>query len=601
MKENKRRMKGMRLAAMTLAAKVTVTLLLAVMTAATAGAQTIVQVIVNEVAMKYNDDGELSSYVDATCGSATASPTSGPAGTNVMLNASPGTGYIFYKWESDLGEISKPNDAKTTLIIAGEEPHNVTAYFIKGNHKVSAKASQEYMGTVLLSKNGAQWSSMVVSNAGDKIYFKYSAAIGYMLDGSMPNITMASNGESVTPTYPGGGRDPYFIMPDDDVTVTVGFKQDPNGVSLDAKLEVTTTKWEKINNGGYGSNGSGGGRASASYSTNGSGGGTASASSSLNVTLEAVPLGAEVTLTATPDYSLGWQFMRWDVYPSDTYIADRFSATTTMRMPPNSVTVDAVFWKNDVLMLGEGEGFNNDMALGFSGKDVHFVRKFSGGVASTVCLPFSLTPEESLGQFYGFSGVSRATSPWEVTMTQRTVLEAGKPYLFAPAANGDIDFSGKLTEGTSALAGSTSAADATTGGTWTFRGTYETIEWKTDPQTIYGYSSGQAYGDSRDDRAAGEFIRVRTGGIRPFRAYLEYTASTGARGVTRGDDGDALPETMTVRLIGLDGQTTGIGTLSTRTGEISFDGWYTLDGHRLSSQPTQKGIYIHNGRKEAIR
>ena len=31
------------------------------------------------------------------------------------------------------------------------------------------------------------------------------------------------------------------------------------------------------------------------------------------------------------------------------------------------------------------------------------------------------------------------------------------------------------------------------------------------------------------------------------------------------------------------------------------DGWYTLDGRKLSGVPTQKGIYINNGKKMAIK
>ena len=29
--------------------------------------------------------------------------------------------------------------------------------------------------------------------------------------------------------------------------------------------------------------------------------------------------------------------------------------------------------------------------------------------------------------------------------------------------------------------------------------------------------------------------------------------------------------------------------------------WYTLDGRRLSDKPAQKGIYVHQGRKEVVR
>lgn len=29
--------------------------------------------------------------------------------------------------------------------------------------------------------------------------------------------------------------------------------------------------------------------------------------------------------------------------------------------------------------------------------------------------------------------------------------------------------------------------------------------------------------------------------------------------------------------------------------------WYTLEGQRLQSKPTKKGLYIHNGKKEIIK
>jgi hypothetical protein len=31
------------------------------------------------------------------------------------------------------------------------------------------------------------------------------------------------------------------------------------------------------------------------------------------------------------------------------------------------------------------------------------------------------------------------------------------------------------------------------------------------------------------------------------------------------------------------------------------DTWYSLDGIRLSKKPSEKGIYIHNGRKEVLK
>lgn len=48
---------------------------------------------------------------------------------------------------------------------------------------------------------------------------------------------------------------------------------------------------------------------------------------------------------------------------------------------------------------------------------------------------------------------------------------------------------------------------------------------------------------------------------------------------------------------------TGITTLSTESGKeaTSPTGWHTLDGRRLSSKPTQPGLYIHGSRKVVIK
>jgi len=35
--------------------------------------------------------------------------------------------------------------------------------------------------------------------------------------------------------------------------------------------------------------------------------------------------------------------------------------------------------------------------------------------------------------------------------------------------------------------------------------------------------------------------------------------------------------------------------------ENDADNWYTLDGLKLNGKPTQKGLYINNGKKVAIK
>ena len=93
-----------------------------------------------------------------------------------------------------------------------------------------------------------------------------------------------------------------------------------------------------------------------------------------------------------------------------------------------------------------------------------------------------------------------------------------------------------------------------------------------------------------------------------MRCYLKYkngsnyTGGSGARGMNRAATAEEqLPETISVRLIGANGEVTAIGTLHTQTGEVVLNGWYTLDGTRLTGQPTRKGIYVNNGKKVIIK
>jgi hypothetical protein len=91
-----------------------------------------------------------------------------------------------------------------------------------------------------------------------------------------------------------------------------------------------------------------------------------------------------------------------------------------------------------------------------------------------------------------------------------------------------------------------------------------------------------------------------------MRCYLSYVGVPNqARALTRGAAAtdEELPSSIIVRLVGANGQTTGIGTIDTKTGEMTFDSeaWYTLDGVRLSGKPTKKGLYINNGKKIVIK
>jgi len=76
--------------------------------------------------------------------------------------------------------------------------------------------------------------------------------------------------------------------------------------------------------------------------------------------------------------------------------------------------------------------------------------------------------------------------------------------------------------------------------------------------------------------------------IKPLRAYLDLTKSTAAHPMITIEEPD--------------GNTTAIKVLNVETMETySVDGWYTLNGVKLQGVPTQKGIYINNGKKVVVK
>ena len=230
-----------------------------------------------------------------------------------------------------------------------------------------------------------------------------------------------------------------------------------------------------------------------------------------------------------------------------------------------------------------------------------------GGKASTICLPFDFTPAAGIGTFYTLFAINKETTPyWTVTMQAEATtapLAANTPYLLMATGTGALNFSGTVSSVATEMKSADVADPVVSGGKWNLIGTYSDISWTSDGPnaadlgSVYGFAA-KDYGTKVN---AGDFVKAASGaGISPFRAYLKYTAPSSARSVTRGE-ADELPARITVRLIGANGDTTAIGTMDTRTGEISFDGWYTLDGTRLSGKPSAKGVYINNGKKIVIK
>ena len=256
-------------------------------------------------------------------------------------------------------------------------------------------------------------------------------------------------------------------------------------------------------------------------------------------------------------------------------------------------------------------------------KSVTYNRPFNTAQAATVILPFSyICNGNEGGKFYGFKEVvyDEGLHKWVCTMVEPgeegsnnvTTLTANTPYLFMPSET-KMKFPNieHMTGGVVTLLPTTANdglyGGATTDAAWNFHGSYKGKSWAV-ASNDYGFaaqSGTEAGGEATVE--AGQFVRFTTGAfIKPMRCYLSYVGTSApapARGLTRAAATDDLPQSITVRLVSRNGETTAIGTLDTKTGELSFDSeaWYTLDGVRLSSKPSTKGIYINNGKKVAIK
>ena len=274
-----------------------------------------------------------------------------------------------------------------------------------------------------------------------------------------------------------------------------------------------------------------------------------------------------------------------------------FAAESTNQSSPTTKTFYAKFvsasapTESDEVTLTDGEAITDLSAYAGQEVSVNYKRDFTNGTASTVCLPFAYTKKAADGSFYAFTGIEKVGSDYVATMTEpgATTLEANTPYLYLPNATGGVDFSGIYTIPATLTAGETTVGD------WTFKGTYTTIEWETAPTGIYGFAGQTAGGVSQ-----GQFVKVGAYvRIKPLRCYLENASFAGARGANRA--AEQLPETIQVRLVSTNGEVTGIGTISTKTGEVTMDkdAWYSLDGRREMNPA--KGVYIKNGNKVVIK
>ena len=98
----------------------------------------------------------------------------------------------------------------------------------------------------------------------------------------------------------------------------------------------------------------------------------------------------------------------------------------------------------------------------------------------------------------------------------------------------------------------------------------------------YRYLSAGTWYDARN------FTEADPCPIKPLRAYLDLT-------------GNAAAARALIYIDEPDGTTTAINAISGEVISKNAEGWYTIGGMKLQGAPTQKGIYINNGKKVVVR
>lgn len=194
---------------------------------------------------------------------------------------------------------------------------------------------------------------------------------------------------------------------------------------------------------------------------------------------------------------------------------------------------------------------------------VGYERQFTAAQPSTLCLPFALTAEEvsAAGTVYQLESYDGET----LTFAPVTTTVAYTPYFFIPAANGQpfLSLGSKEIDVTTLV--------DVTGDQAVMKGvmTRQAIA-STDDSYVFGYLE-----------STGQFVRVKSANINPFRAYITIPKSA--------------VNVNTLQVVF--GQSEGVKAPTVVS--TSSDRSYTISG--TIATPTTKGIIISNGKKHVVK
>lgn len=252
----------------------------------------------------------------------------------------------------------------------------------------------------------------------------------------------------------------------------------------------------------------------------------------------------------------------------ETLVSCNVSKCTSLKSGAWNKTVDQKITSIDFIGEYQADNTVSPFAIAASkGSKISYDRTFTKDQPCTVCLPFALTAEElaKVGKAYTLSAVNGSTA----TFTPVTAIEAYKPYLLIPSADGKL--LGEIAE-TKDIANAPTEAKTSVSGSYSFVGTLQAKESvKQKGMEIYGFSAKDGKFVHASDKAR----------INAFRAYIAVPSTALSTAASRSIDIDF-------------GGTTGINEIQ-NAHSSSAAATYDVAGKRVGKN--YKGVVIRNGKK----
>ena len=281
--------------------------------------------------------------------------------------------------------------------------------------------------------------------------------------------------------------------------------------------------------------------------------------------------------------------------PSNMQIAWSGTAANTVTLGSVNISMPEVgrivFYVEDPLPLTLSETTDNSTALSTAnGKvcDVTLTRTLQTGGYNTFAVPFAISSAKmtELGitaKKLTASDFNSTTGTLTLTFSSASEIEAGKPYLVKVSANVvNPTFSCVTVSSTAVPNTETTAVNfvPTLGKALvTGDGSYAS-----EPGSVLFLGSGNKLFSPTVVNDAGQEASYMKG----FRAYFQLKGTAASARAFNIDFGD--------------GETTGIISVNGSGLMVNgSDGCYNLQGRRIEGQPTQKGVYIVNGKKTVIK